>query len=708
MKKTVYILMIAIISFLTSCDSFDHKLGDIEDRLETMDDARIASIEQQIENISNSLYDLREMNNILILAINDLQINLAFYNEEYDKLDEDDPARSELAKKIETLEKLINELQEKNLLIGEKIEKLEKYINEEIKNIKDWVEATFKTLNHYTDIQALTAIINQLIKEYHAALPNESYEHIHSLINNLETSMKAWVNASITGCYDEIALLEAKLSALTDNVATDKELADAVAAQQQELENAKKEMTDALHVAIADAIKNNGIITSLIKESINEANSEMVHKITEINNNIEDIEKRLTALEKRIQTIRFLPDYADGKVVIEQQKNTVLRFMISPVAATEHIRIEHISAYISRTNSAIAGQAPKALTVESVTDSGNGILTVTANIDLADSYFDKTNVANICIKINDANNDIISEWIPAIWNYRVVTSVANEYPLYEVYTDKGLLKWLYVYNTCGGKTNMSLMKDVALEQYAIEANETEATYSYTSKRITTTNGTSVNGNNWKTTHLGKTSASGCTFNHAVIDGNENIISGIRTNDGSTFAGSNGTEGIIRNLVLDDVIITSEASIGAFAQTNIGLIENCEVKSGYISCTKAADLHAGSIVAINGNDENTGTVKDCLNYANVYSKGKYTGSMIGKVGAKSIAYGCVNYGNIKGEGSYVGGIIGYSHAIVNNLTNYGNIVATDKNGHVGGVIGNNDEQFIGENCNNYGNITIGEK
>ena len=129
------------------------------------------------------------MNDILILAIDDLQINLAFYNEEYDELDEDDPARPELAKKIETLEKLINELQEKNLLIGEKIEKLEKYINEEIKNIKDWVEATFKTLNHYTDIQALTAIINQLIKEYHAALPNESYEHIHSLINNLETSM---------------------------------------------------------------------------------------------------------------------------------------------------------------------------------------------------------------------------------------------------------------------------------------------------------------------------------------------------------------------------------------------------------------------------------------------------------------------------------------------------------------------------------------
>ena len=81
-------------------------------------------------------------------------------------------------------------------------------------------------------------------------------------------------------------------------------------------------------------------------------------------------------------------------------------------------------------------------------------------------------------------------------------------------------------------------------------------------------------------------------------------------------------------------------------------------------------------------------------------------MIGKGGLKSIVNGCVNYGNIKGEGSYIGGIIGYSYAIVNNLTNYGNIVATDKNGHVGGIIGNNDEQFIGENCNNYGNITIG--
>lgn len=700
MKKAVTILMIAIISFLTSCDSFDHKFGDIEDRLETMDDAKIASIEQQIANINGSLYELYEMSNMLALVISDLQINLTSFYNEYDDLADDDATKLELANKIERLEKLINELKEKNAHLEEKIDKLESYIDEEIKNVINWIEVTFTTLNHYTDIQALTAIINQLIEEYHEMFPNENYDNIVSIISNLETSMKNWVNESITGCYNEIAVLAAKLNSLADDVATDKELADAVAAQQQELEKAKEEMTEALYAAIADAIKNNGIISNQINEAIDAANFEITHRITEINNNIQEIEKRLAALEKRIQTIRFLPDYADGKVIIEQHKSTVLRFMISPAAATENIRIEHISAYISRTSSAIAESSPKALTIESVTDSDNGILVVKVNCDLTDSYFDNTNVANICIKINDNNNDIISEWIPSMWDYRVITSEANDYPNYEVYTDKGLLKWLYVYNTNGGKINMSLMKDVTLEQYAIETIEAEATYSYTDKRITTTNGTSVSNSNWKTT------VPACTFNHAVIDGNENIISGIRSNNGSTFAGSNGAEGIIRNLVLDDVIITSNESVGAFAQTNIGIIENCEVKNGYISCTAATDVCAGSIAGINGDDENTGSVKNCINYANVYSKGKYTGGMIGKGGLKSIVDGCVNYGNIKGEGSYIGGIIGYSYAIVNNLTNYGNIVATDKNGHVGGIIGNNDEQFIGENCNNYGNITIG--
>ena len=700
MKKAVSILMIAIISFLTSCDSFDHKFGDIEDRLETMDDAKIASIEQQIANINGSLNELYEMSNMLALLIGDLQINLISFYDEYDNLADDDATKVELANKIERLEKLINEFKEKNAYLEEKIDKLENYINEEIKNVISWIEVTFTTLNHYTNIQALTAIINHLIEEYHKMFPNENYDDIVSIISNVEISMKNWVNESITGCYNEIAVLAAKLNALADDVVTDKELADAVAAQQQELEKAKEEMTEALYAAIADAIKNNGIISNQINEAINAANFEITHRITEINNNIQEIEKRLAALENRIQTIRFLPDYADGKVIIEQHKSTVLRFMISPAAATENIRIEHISAYISRTSSAIAESSPKALTIESVTDSDNGILVVKVNCDLTDSYFDNTNVANICIKINDDNNDIISEWIPSMWDYRVITSEANDYPNYEVYTDKGLLKWLYVYNTNGGKINMSLMKDVTLEQYAIETIEAEATYSYTDKRITITNGTSVSNSNWKTT------VPACTFNHAVIDGNENIISGIRSNNGSTFAGSNGAEGIIRNLVLDDVIITSNESVGAFAQTNIGIIENCEVKNGYISCTTATDVCAGSIAGINGDDENTGSVKNCINYANVYSKGKYTGGMIGKGGLKSIVNGCVNYGNIKGEGSYVGGIIGYSYAIVNNLTNYGNIVATDKNGHVGGIIGNNDEQFIGENCNNYGNITIG--
>jgi polyhydroxyalkanoate synthesis regulator phasin len=665
-----------------------------------MDDAKIASIEQQIANINGSLNELYEMSNMLALLIGDLQINLRSFYDEYDNLADDDATKVELANKIERLEKLIKEFKEKNAYLEEKIDKLENYINEEIKNVISWIEVTFTTLNHYTNIQALTAIINHLIEEYHKMFPNENYEDIVSIISNVEISMKNWVNESITGCYNEIAVLAAKLNALADDVVTDKELADAVAAQQQELEKAKEEMTEALYAAIADAIKNNGIISNQINEAIDAANFEITHRITEINNNIQEIEKRLAALEKRIQTIRFLPDYADGKVIIEQHKSTVLRFMISPAAATENIRIEHISAYISRTSSAIAESSPKALTIESVTDSDNGILVVKVNCDLTDSYFDNTNVANICIKINDDNNDIISEWIPSMWDYRVITSEANDYPNYEVYTDKGLLKWLYVYNTNGGKINMSLMKDVTLEQYAIETIEAEATYSYTGKRITTTNGTSVSNSNWKTT------VPGCTFNHAVIDGNENIISGIRSNNGSTFAGSNGAEGIIRNLVLDDVIITSNESVGAFAQTNIGIIENCEVKNGYISCTTATDVCAGSIAGINGDDENTGSVKNCINYANVYSKGKYTGGMIGKGGLKSIVDGCVNYGNIKGEGSYIGGIIGYSYAIVNNLTNYGNIVATDKNGHVGGIIGNNDEQFIGENCNNYGNITIG--
>ena len=135
MKKAVTILMIAIISFLTSCDSFDHKFGDIEDRLETMDDAKIASIEQQIANINGSLYELYEMSNMLALIISDLQINLTSFYDEYDNLSDDDAAKLELANRIERLEKLINELKEKNAHLEEKIDKLESYLNEEIKNV---------------------------------------------------------------------------------------------------------------------------------------------------------------------------------------------------------------------------------------------------------------------------------------------------------------------------------------------------------------------------------------------------------------------------------------------------------------------------------------------------------------------------------------------------------------------------------------------
>jgi hypothetical protein len=707
MKKTFNIFIMAILSLLASCDSFDHSVGDLEDRLETMENGKIVEIEQQISYINGSIYDLWDVHEFLLMVISELQTNITSYTDIYESLLDDDVTKKDLELKINTLNELVGQLKDKNNLLENKITNLEKYIAEEILELSNWEETTFATLNHYNDLQYLIVTINLLIEEYKAALEDENFGNVNDSFNSLEDSMKKWVNESIAGCYDEIVALSVKLDVLADKVVTNKELADAVVAQQQELEKAKQALEDALNDAIVDAIKNSGIISNKIKETIDDANSESKDKIAAIIENLNNIKDRLTAFEKRIQSIRFLPDYANDKVVVEQQKNTTLRFMVSPVAATEGIKAEHISAYLSCVNSVASGEAAsKVVVVESVSATKDGILTVMVNCDLADSYFDHTNLGNICIKINDENNDVISEWIPVMWDYRVLDSEANNYPQYEVYTDKGLLKWLYMYNSSEGKANLSLMKDITIEQYEIEKDEVAETYYYTKGRITTTNGTSVNGSNWKTVNFDEKKTVTCTFNHAIIEGNDNIISGIRSNDGTTFAGSNSSEGVIRNLILDDIIISSDVNVGAFVQTNMGVIENSEVKGGSIICIGLADVCAGSIAGVNGDGENGGIIRNCLNYAIISSKGKYTGGMIGKVGVKGIVHDCINYGNVKSEGSYVGGVIGYSYVIVSNLTNYGNIVTTDKNGHAGGILGNNDELFVGDNCNNYGSVTIG--
>ncbi len=403
----------------------------------------IATIEQQITNINKSIDDLEAVDVAIEALIKDLQDEAADLQQQLDANAAADTATKQaLEDEIAAIKTLIADLQAKDTALDQQLAELKNYIDTKIAT-KEWAEATFATLTQYgtlqtklTDLQSDLADLSTLAetnKNNLTALA-AAVAALQTDLVGLETSMKQWVNETLAdGYYDvaaidgKLAALQAALDALAANGATDQELAAAIAAQQAALNQAKSDLTAAYTEAIDEITKNDGIIDTRIAAAIAAAKAELQGQLADIAIEINTIKDRLAALEgkvdaliARIQSIRFLPEFSDGKVAIySDNSSVVLTFLLSPSAAAQAIASNPgvVTAYISRTQSITrAVDAPTAINVTKVEGTAEGMLTVTINpASLPADYWATAEDANLFIRISDGNNDVISEMIPACY-----------------------------------------------------------------------------------------------------------------------------------------------------------------------------------------------------------------------------------------------------------------------------------------------------
>ena len=207
----------------------------------------------------------------------------------------------------------------------------------------------------------------------------------------------------------------------------------------------------------------------------------------------------------------------------------------------------------------------------------------------------------------------------------------------------------------------------------------------------------------------------------IFDGNGKTISGMRirkpAGSGTVYAGlflnlyynEGSINASVRNIRFTnvDVMIETTASsyVGAVAgMSGRGVIENCIVESGtvYVKTTGSEVYqHVGGIV---GAHEWFGTIRNCLNAADVVVDGGY-GIYAGGISGThrgSFMYNCQNIGDVtvvtKASGNtYVGGIAGCADMLGNqtgnviaNTFNTGNVSITNGAGalntYVGSLIG----------------------
>ena len=227
---------------------------------------------------------------------------------------------------------------------------------------------------------------------------------------------------------------------------------------------------------------------------------------------------------------------------------------------------------------------------------------------------------------------------------------------------------------------------------------------------------------------------GIDYNHQYIgtfDGNGKTITGLTVTTSDQYAGlfgRIGTGGTVKNVVLEDVQITSDNSLGlagGVAGWSYGTIENCSV-SGRVSGTLFAGGVVGSqLVGSTTGCSSSATVKGVIfaggvagatnsgasltgcyatgsvSVANNTTSAAYAGGVVGSNGASSTLTACYATGSVSGSGSgsgtiYTGGVTGTNDCGTLTACYHAKGTVSGPTGTTGGVAGRNfkDSMFGG--------------
>ena len=330
MKRVITFILIAVsIILYAGCTDFSEDIKNLQAQIDALKSDQIKSIDEQVSSIKASLVDLQYTDKELQLYISQLQIQQEKLEDtvkdisekiEQIKTEPDDSNKDVLAKleeykgliseQIDSLKSTIETLQAKDKDLQSQIEILQDYIDSGIKDTKDWVSATFSTLDQYNatasiiaTIQAQLETINSDISLLKNVTANVSKTDLDKAIASSESAIKDWVNSLLEGYYTA-EQIEAKLAALKEELS--KSGAGSVTTEYEtKLATIKSEITEAYTAAITKAINDyDGTITSRIASEISTVNG----KISSLRSDLAALESRVSSLENRVTRLEELVD----------------------------------------------------------------------------------------------------------------------------------------------------------------------------------------------------------------------------------------------------------------------------------------------------------------------------------------------------------------------------------------------------------------
>ncbi len=184
-------------------------------------------------------------------------------------------------------------------------------------------------------------------------------------------------------------------------------------------------------------------------EAINSDIADIKRAIYDINTAIEEIQEQIKAIMGRIQSISYVPKYADGNAVMTYTNSggtitpgsAVLDFELRPSStAAEIAKVWEDALSVKAVYTLTRAVDFVSLAILSAEASTDGVLTVTVSGDALDeSFFRSEQSANAALIISDGNNELSSEYVNLVPrttdNIYVPDSGFKEYLVGEFDTD---------------------------------------------------------------------------------------------------------------------------------------------------------------------------------------------------------------------------------------------------------------------------------
>ena len=277
-------------------------------------------------------------------------------------------------------------------------------IDKEIDELAGYIEALQTAA---ADLQSQLDATNVLIEslETDNATQQTEIDELKDAKTALETDI-ATINETITTLTSRLTIIEGKIASLEEAVAA--------CATQEDVDEVKQNLATVQSDMAA------------MKEAVTALQGRMdtvEGEVDSLQTAVDSLEDRIEALEKnfanRIQSLTFVPQYSDGKILMDYTgRTTQAHFRISPAAIAKLIAVENVEAFARYTNDPTtrAYEPEFPLVVVSVTGDETGMLEVNLKED-SENLFDTDfwagkKEAVIYIRISDGNSDVVSDAIP--------------------------------------------------------------------------------------------------------------------------------------------------------------------------------------------------------------------------------------------------------------------------------------------------------